>query len=370
MLFTIIIFILILGVLVFVHELGHFLTARKAGIKVEEFGLGFPPRLFGIKKGETLYSVNLIPLGGFVRIKGEDGSLREEPDSFGHQPFYVKGLVLAAGVIMNVILAYVLLSIGYMVGLPTGLASEDLNSPNVSNVQLRIVGVKDGSVAQAASLTEGDVILGVDGNNFFRQDEFSEYIKNHQDQLISLKIQKLAGDVLDLQLQPALTKDSGENKILGVNVLQTGLVRYGFFASWYHGLLSTGNLLARIVMAFYGLLAGLFIGSGMSAELSGPVGVAMLTGQAVNLGFSYVLQFAAMLSLNLAVINFFPFPALDGGRFLFAVIEKIRRKPNNQNMENIVHNLGFSVLMILIVLITYRDINMLTGFVDKIKNLF
>ncbi len=371
MLLTIIIFILILSVLVFVHELGHFMVARKAGVKVEEFGLGFPPRLWGIKKGETMYSLNAIPLGGFVRLKGEDGSLSEERDSFGHQPFYAKGLILAAGVLMNIALAWFIFSAGYMIGLPTALSNDEFPRPEVSQLKVRVVGVAKDSPAEAAGLTGGDILLQIDGQPVVNQPMVTAYVKERQEQVIQLKVQKAGGEVKDYFLTPAKVAEAGsDDKVLGINILQTGLVKYGFGESFYRGLIIVGKLLFRIIAAFYGLIAGLISGAGLAVELSGPVGVAVLTGQAVELGISYVLQFAGMLSLNLAVINFFPFPALDGGRFVFAVIEKIRRRPNNRQVENLIHNLGFSLLLLLIVVITYRDLSQSTGLIDKIKSLF
>ncbi|MDP2587012.1 MAG: RIP metalloprotease RseP [Candidatus Komeilibacteria bacterium] len=370
MFLTIVIFILILSVLVFVHELGHFLVARKNGVRVEEFGLGFPPRLWGVKKGDTLYSLNLIPLGGFVRLKGEDGSLRDEGDSFASKPFYAKGLILAAGVLMNIVLAFFIFSAGYMIGLPTALSDEELNQPQVSQVKIRVVGVAQNSPAAAAGLVGGDLLLEVNGQPAVSHAQVTDYVKQNQDQPIQLKVQKADGEVKDYSIIPANIAEAGPDKVLGVNILQTGLVRYGFFASFYQGLLTTVGLLWRIITAFYGLIAGLITGQGLAVELSGPIGVAVLTGQALEMGFSYLLQFAGLLSLNLAVINFFPFPALDGGRFVFAVIEKIRRRPNNQQVENVIHNLGFGLLLLLIAVITYRDIAQSTGFIDRIKSIF
>jgi regulator of sigma E protease len=355
MLVTIIVFILILSVLVFVHELGHFFTARKSGIAVEEFGLGFPPRIWGKKKGGTLYSVNWIPLGGFVKIKGEDGENRQDADSFGHKGFWTKSLVLSAGVLMNVVLAFVLLSFGFMFGLPQALDNSELNAPYVKGVKVQITAVIKDSPAAAAGIKANDQIIRLNGQEVQNEDQVLNYIKEHQEEEIVLSLAS-AGQIKDVSVKPGQVAGYEGGKALGINIVQVGLVKYGFWASWYHGLTATGILLFRIVLAFYGLLKNLIMGAGVAADLSGPVGVAVLTGQVVDLGLAYVIQFAAMLSLNLAVINFFPFPALDGGRFLFLVIEKIRRKPNNQKVENLIHNLGFSLLMLLIVFITYRDL--------------
>ncbi|MCX6785539.1 MAG: site-2 protease family protein [Candidatus Komeilibacteria bacterium] len=352
---TIIVFILILSLLIFVHESGHFLTARQAGIKVEEFGFGFPPRIWGKKKGGTIYSLNWIPLGGFVKIKGENGEDRQDPDSFGHQGFWVKSLVLAAGVLMNVVLAFILLSFGFMFGLPQALDNSDLNQPYVKDVKVQIIAVVKDSPAEQAGIKANDQIVSLGRQEVKNQDQVLTYIKEHQSEAIALSVTE-EGRLKEFSVKPAEVSGYPGGKALGLNIVQVGLVKYGFWASWYHGAIVTGLLLVKIILAFYGLLKNLIMGAGVAADLSGPVGVAVLTGQVVGLGFAYVIQFAAMLSLNLAVINFFPFPALDGGRFLFLVIEKIRRKPNNQKIENLIHNLGFSLLMLLVVFITYRDL--------------
>ncbi len=371
MLFTIIIFILILSLLVFVHELGHFLTAKKSGVKVEEFGFGFPPRLWGIKKGETVYSINWIPLGGFVKLKGEDGSERAATDSFSAQSFGKRGLILSAGVLMNVVLTFILLSIGFMIGLPSALSSEEASRPWVSEKKVQIVQVIKSSPAALSGLEPGDQLLTINGQTVLTDEQVIQTVKEAQGSAVQLTVKKRQGQSLSLTITPAEIKGYGQDKILGVNLAQTGLVKYGFFKSLTQGLAATIALLGKIILAFYDLLKNLLLGRGVSVDLSGPVGVAVMTSQVVDLGLRYVLQFAAMLSLNLAVVNFLPFPALDGGRFLFLIIEKIRRRPNNQKIENFIHNLGFSLLLLLIILITYRDVAQYGGGVlDKLKGWF
>lgn len=370
MFLTIIVFIVILGILIFVHELGHFLTAKKSGIKVEEFGFGFPPRMLGVKKGETVYSLNWIPLGGFVKIKGESGQFREEPDSFSHKPFWQRGLVLAAGVLMNVVLAFILLSVGFMFGLPVAVSSDDLLPANSGAIRVQLSGVIENSPAARAGLKVGDQILALDNQAIAKEEEVPVYVQSHQDQPIMVKIKRSAGEIRELAILPEEIAGA-TSRVLGVNLVQTAIIRYGFFESWYRGGLATLDLLWKIISAFYQLLRNLILGLGVSAGLAGPVGVAVMTGQVMDLGLRYILQFAALLSLNLAVINFLPFPALDGGRFLFLVIEKIRRRPNNLRVENAIHNLGFSLLLLLVAIITYRDvIKYGNGVLEKIKELF
>ena len=371
MLLTIISFIIILSLLIFVHEFGHFITAKKSGMKVEEFGFGFPPRLWGAKKGETVYSINWIPLGGFVKIKGEDGGGREETDSFSHKPFGQKSLVLSAGVLMNVVFAYLLISVGLMIGLPTAVDTNDLAKNQISNVRVQIAGVVEDSPAKAAGLKMGDYILSLDGQEIKSVQQLKEYVSQNPESEISLGYVRGKQEPAEIKFTPRVMEGFSPEKVLGVNLIQTGLVRYGFFESWYQGLIAAFNLLVAIVMAFYGLFKNLFTGQGLSEAVAGPVGVAALTVQMVELGFSYVLRFTAILSINLAVLNFLPFPALDGGRFVGVLIEKIRRKPNNLKVETIIHNTGFALLMLLVIFITYRDISRYSfGLLEKIKDLF
>ena len=343
MFLTIVVFILILGVLIFVHELGHFLTAKKSGVKVEEFGFGFPPRIFGVKKGETVYSLNWIPLGGFVKIKGETGEAREEADSFSHQPFRKRALILSAGVLEK----------------------------HLGEVKVQIAGLVEGGPAERAGLKAGDQILALNGQTMAKEEEVVDYVQSHQEELIIVQIKRSLGEVKEFSVLPEEIIGATQKKALGINLIQTAILKYGFFESWYQGARATASLLLKIILAFYQLLKNLFLGLGVSAGLAGPVGVAVMTGQVVEMGLRYIWQFTALLSLNLAVINFLPFPALDGGRFLFLVIEKLRRRPNNQQLENVIHNIGFSLLLLLIAVVTYRDLLRYgEGFIGRIKDLF
>ncbi len=371
MLLTIIAFIVILGLLIFVHELGHFLSAKKSGVKVEEFGFGFPPRLWS-KQGKdgVVYSLNWIPIGGFVKIKGEGGEHREDKDSFSHQSFWIKGMILSAGVLMNILLAYLLFSVGYMFGLPVALADETKISTQVRDVKVQIASVIKDSPAAQAGLAVADQILKVDNLEISKVKELQDYLKAHQDQPVMLTF-KNQNKIKEVPLSQQRLEGFSEGKVIGVTLIRTGIISYDFFTSWYQGAVATVDLLIQIIFAFYELIKNLIMGLGLTIELSGPVGVAVMTGRVVNLGMNYLLQFVALLSLNLAVVNFLPFPALDGGRFLFLIIEKIRRRPNNQKIENLIHNLGFSLLMTLVIVVTYRDILRYgSGLIEKLKDLF
>jgi len=386
MLFTIIIFIAVLSVLVFVHEFGHFFVARKFGVKAEEFGFGFPPRAFGFYKSisgrwkrvignkevtdaaDTIYSVNYIPMGGFVRIKGElgpsDGSILGESkaladggndsDSFFSKKIWERVLIISAGVVMNVVLAAALLSIGFMVGLP-GVIDESLGkSARVSGQKIQVVEIIPDSPAAKAGLQTGDTIESVDGNGFLKIEDLQNYVGDRAGKELSYKIQR-SGEILEKTLVPEIIKETGKAGI-GIGIAETGLVKYPWYLAIWKGIVSAVTLIWVIITAFYGLIKSLIMGQGVSGDLAGPVGIAVLTGQVARMGFIYLLQFTALLSVNLAVVNFLPIPALDGGRVLFLIIERIKGSPVRREVEAVIHNIGFILLMILVVLVTFRDV--------------
>ena len=355
---TFLIFIAVLAVLVLSHEFGHFIVARKSGMKVYEFGFGFPPRLFSIKKGETIYSINLIPLGGFVKIKGEDGE-EPGPDSFVSQKVWKRAITLFAGVGMNIILAFVLLSAGLMVGLPQSV--DNLPSGvSVKDSRLQIMEVMSGKPADQAGLQPGDTIIGLDNLENPGIKVMQEYVNNHKDQDIQVTV-KRGDEIVAKKIHPFIYADTGKGG-LGVSLVEVGLVSYPWHKAIYYGFFLTGFYLKEIVLAFFYLIAGLFVGNHAGEALSGPVGIAVMTGQIARLGFSYLLNFIALLSLNLAIINILPIPALDGGRLLFLLIGKIKRKPIAQKYEQFAHSLGFALLMFLVVVITIKDLGNFKGF--------
>lgn len=365
MLVTIILFIAILGILVFVHELGHFIMARKMGMAVEEFGFGFPPRLFGIKRGKTMYSINLIPVGGFVKIKGEQGDQRDADDSFAHKKIWQRAVVLSAGVAMNVLLAYVLISFGLAVGLPSVSTGSAPAHSTVTNQALQIIQVSNDSPAAAAGLSSGDIIKSIDQTSVQTVTAFQEYTKVRADTPITVTVQR-GKAVRTIQVTPK--NNAGENSaIIGVYLAETATVRYVWYAALWQGARTTIDIGWQIIVTFFTIIKNLIIGHGVGLDVAGPVGIAAMTGQVAKLGAIYILQFTALLSINLAIINFVPFPALDGGRVLFLIIEKIRRKAVNQRVEAIIHNVGFFLLLSLVALVTFRDVTRL-GF--SIKQFF
>jgi regulator of sigma E protease len=367
---TAIIFVLVLSLLVFVHELGHFLTARRLGVKAEEFGFGFPPRLIGyykdssgkwrIIKGNkevtapgTIYSINALPLGGFVKIKGENGEVIDK-DSFASQKLWRRAVILFAGVFMNIILAGVLFSIGFGIGLPASLdGAEITKNMKVSDRQARVVSVFKESPAAVAGIKAGDSILTISGQSVFKAEDIQNILKNSPE-LVEISYRR-GGEEYQTKVQPSFNAEVGR-AVLGVEISEIGTVRYPWYLAPWYGFKSAILMLVAIFVAFYQLVAGLFAGQGAGDAVGGPVKIAQMTGEAARFGFAYLINFIALLSLNLAVINILPLPALDGGRLLFLLIEKIKGSPVKKEAEAIVHTIGFWLLILLMILVTYKDI--------------
>ena len=358
---TILLFIAILGILILVHEFGHFFAAKKAGAKVEEFGFGFPPRIWGVKRGETLYSINLLPIGGFVKIYGEDGEERKDPRSFSSRSILTRSLIIVAGVVMNMLLAVVLFSAGHFVGLPQVL-NEESPLAGVKNIRVRVAEVVKDSPAELAAIQVGDTIVELHFNDEKLTGvrtiaSVQNFITAHHSETITLVVER-AGESISKELIPRENPPEGEGAV-GIAMVRTGEISYPFYLAPLKGIESTFFVTVGTLRAFGGIVADLVTTGSLRGELSGPVGIAVLTGQVQKMGFIFLLQFMALISVNLAIINALPFPALDGGRLFFLGIEKIRGKPVNQKYEKIAHTIGFALLILLMIVVTFRDIGRL-----------
>jgi len=390
---TAILFLAILTLLVLVHEWGHFVTARKFGMKVYEFGFGFPPRAFGFYRdpntkkwifvwrkkqsainnqqstltntvggGEhdeeypgVLYTINWLPLGGFVKIKGENGELMNDADSFGFHKAWKKVVVLVAGVGMNFVLAVVLLAVGFLIGLPTDMTHgiDDkaiIVEPSVVMIQQV---VKD-SPAFRAGLSVGDKIISLNDTPIQTTDALISSIQSTGATLIRLAITR-DGNNMTVEITPEVDTETG-NAHIGVYPANAGIVRYPWYLALWKGFVASVFGVVSIVIGFFVLIKGLILGNGLSFEVSGPVGIATMIGQSARLGVAYLLNISAMISLSLAVINILPIPALDGGRLLFVLIEWFTGRKVPIKYEQIAHTIGFVLLMILIVVVTWRDV--------------
>ncbi len=350
---TILAFVLILGGLVFTHELGHFWLAKRQGIKVEEFGLGFPPRIWGIKKGETTYSLNWIPFGGFVKIFGENGEGEGQTNSFVSKTIGQRAKVIVAGVAMNMVLAFVLLAVGYMIGLPSLVAKED---PTLKQVQ--IVEIAADSPAQKAGLRIGDILLGVSSGSALRMvkeaSDVSGFTAAHKGEELTLKIKR--GDLTQEIKVTARSQALANEGALGIAVGNVGRIVLPWYRAIYEAFISAFYLFYLVLAAIIKFLLDLIAGAGDTAQVSGPIGIYSLTSQASKMGLIYLLQFAMLLSVNFAVINILPFPALDGGRLFFLLVEKIKGSPISTSLERKIHLGGFVVLILLMIAVTLRDV--------------
>ena len=366
-LLTVLLFVAVLAVLVLVHEFGHFAAARLFGIEVEEFGFGFPPRLAGIKKGKTLYSLNWIPLGGFVKIKGEDDPSKTGPGTFSHRPWYVRSVVIAAGVFMNLVLASTLFAVGFGIGVPQPLDGLPAGV-RVRDPRVQVIEVLKDSPAEKAGFMAGDILVSIDGQPFLKIDDIQAYVAAAQGP-VEVRL-KRGQETLDERLTPTTDPQSGK-KLMGVALVESAIVSYPWYSAIWHGIAATGFYVKEIFSSFADLIKGLFVGQKSGVEFSGPVGIAVLTGQAARLGFIYLLQFAALLSVNLAVINVLPIPALDGGRLLFIIIEKFRGRSVRPAVEAAIHRIAFFLLLGLVVLVTAHDVARYSRqILDALKGLF
>ncbi len=356
--------IIILGVVVVVHEYGHYITAKIFGVKVEEFGFGFPPRAKKLfKRGETLFTLNWIPFGGFVKLLGEnpDDAQRLDEDqtrNMNHKPRYQQALILVAGVFMNFLLAGVLFSIGFMSGLPVSI---DQNNTTATNRHVIISSVQKDSPAQLAGLPAGVRLVSLDGDELPAStiSTTQSYISAHVGTPVVVGYTEDGKALHTTTITPKENLAAQGRAGIGVTLDFTGEIRLPFFKAVKEGFATAGRMVANIFVFFVKFIGSLFgaASTGVSGDdVTGPVGIAGLAAQALKLGWVYLITFVAIISANLAVLNLIPFPALDGGRLLFLGIEAITRKKLNEKVVGWVNTIGFGLLILLMLFVTYKDI--------------
>ncbi len=367
---AVIAFLVILSVLILIHELGHYLAARMFGVKADEFGYGLPPRMIGMVKvngkwkrvtrkdrtdyTNTIWSLNWLPIGGFVRIKGEQGDSPNDADSFLKKPVWQRLIIIAAGVIMNWLLAVVLLSFALMIGAPTVLDSIPAGA-TVRNREVAIIDVMPGSAAEKAGIQSMDAIVEIGGKIPATVQDVQTEIADHESHPVDVHLKRDGKDIL-VTAKPQYV-EAIKKYGLGISLAEIGNVSYPPHLAVVNGVVLTCQYTKATVIGFYDLFRDLFHGGGEAVKsVSGPVGIAVLTGKFAAQGVLALIQFSAILSINLAILNFLPIPALDGGRAVFLVYEGIFRKPINRNAEAIAHNIVFIILIALVALITVRDV--------------
>lgn len=362
---SILIFIIILVALIIAHEFGHFVAAKATGMRVDEFGLGFPPRAaaWNPKKSETTYSLNWIPFGGFVKIFGEDAreaqGAKDSARSFGEKSKLAQAVVMVAGVAFNILFAWVLISIGFMSGLPTPVGTAPSGAV-VENARLVLTSVGEGSPAADAGLMAGDVVVALVTNeaalqNGITPELISSFVSEHGGEQIAVLYKH--GEENNTAF---VTPEDGilENRpAIGVTMDMIGTLKLSFFQAWWEGAKTTAYLTSATAQGFWHLIVGAFTGAGGGlSDVTGPVGIVGLVGTAAEFGFVYLLGFTAFISINLAIINLIPFPALDGGRLFFLLIETVKRSPIKPAIASAANTIGFVLLLILMAVVTYNDI--------------
>lgn len=362
---TILLFIAILVLLIVVHEFGHFVVAKLSGMRVDEFGIGYPPRLAGFKKGGTEYTLNALPFGGFVSIYGEDDTDVASPQAFSARPRILQALTLVAGIAMNLLLAYVIIAAMLVVGTPRALTPEE--AAMAPDATLVIASTLPGSPADAAGILVGDTVLSVidEAGEFITTDPeaFTAYIAEQESgEELVFNIRRNQ-ETLVLTAAPAGNVIPGEPEraALGVSVATVGTVPVSWYRAPIEGAVLTWEIIKDVAVGLLSFFGSVFTLSANLAQVSGPVGIAGVVGDAYDQGLAPLFTITALISINLALINLLPIPALDGGRLLFVLIEAIIRRPIPTIFVRGVNMAGFAFLILLMLVITASDIFKIVG---------
>ena len=325
---TIIYALLIICVLIFFHELGHFMAAKACGVKVNEFAIGMGPKVLKKQKGETLYSVRAFPLGGFCAMEGEDEDSQDER-AFNRKSVWKKTIIIVAGAAMNLIIAIILMiAVNYMNGVPTTTISQ----------------VEENSPAYTAGIQKGDKILSINDKKINSWDDVQAVKNAVNTRELNIKVQRKD---TELNIKTTL-KENDRNKIIGiVPVSEKNIVK-----AIANGPSATWNMAKSMYSGLYSLITGKV----SAKELSGPVGIVYLINKGISRGFATVLYLTSLISLNLAIINMLPLPALDGGRLLMVIIRRLTGKAISSKVEGVIHAVGLGLLLLLTIYVTWNDI--------------
>lgn len=354
--------------LMIVHEFGHFIIAKKFGVKVEEFGIGYPPRIFGKKFGETLYSINLIPIGAFVKIYGEEGGI-DDLRSFSNLAIYKRMLIVLGGVIAFWVAAIIIFSIMFGIGAALPVGDQDVTDATPTHVA--VMAVSKNSPADLAGLKTKDVIISLKISNdtleINKVRDFQYFIKENQGKLVTVTVNR-NGQNLAFNMTPRVSYLANEGS-LGVEIMRLATIiqKYPWYEAPMHGILFTGEVTLKSLQGIYGVITNLFSGKGVpqGAELAGPIGITLLLAQVANYGLGPFLFFVGSISVLVAIFNLFPVPALDGGKMVFLIIEKVMKKPVPAKWEQIITVTFFVLLILMSLFVTIKfDIPRLIDYVS------
>ena len=354
---AILIFVIILGTLVLVHEFGHFIVAKRSRVRVDEFGIGFPPRLFAFRKGETEYSLNLIPFGGFVKIFGEnpEDTLAEQDKerSFSAKSKWTQALILAAGVFFNFIFAWFLLSINFISGVDVPISER----VGAKDPRLMVTYVLPKSPAEAAGIHAGDVILFLEAGSRTLTEvnpvNVSDFITASEGEIKFLYKRNSETKTAIISPQEGIIP---EKRAVGISMDLVGTIKLPLHEALIEGGRMTVQWIYATTLGLLTFFGSIFRGAGDFSQISGPVGIVSMVDDVSRLGILHIISFAALISINLGVINLLPFPALDGGRLFFILIESIIRRPFKPSFVRTAHGLGFILLILLMLVVTFYDV--------------
>jgi len=363
----VVILVIVLVLLVLVHEFGHFVAAKITGMRVDEFGIGYPPRALTLfKKGETSYTLNWLPFGGFVKIFGEDGE-EEGTDgrAFGDKNRFSQAVVLVAGIVMNLLLALVLISASLAIGTPRALDENEI--ANAKDAVLTISDVLPGSPADLAGLKIGDevkqTIIGTQTSTSSDPVVFSTFVSNDTNGTpVTLDLNR-NGDETLISVVPktGVVPEDQNRAAIGVALAVVGTVPVTPLRAVTLGAEYTWDIVSETAVGLVQFFAQFFTFSADLSQVAGPVGIAGAVGTAAKSGFGSLVSLTAVISVNLALINLIPIPALDGGRLLFVIIESITRRKIKPSVANAVNSVGFALLILLMIVVTGHDIWKLMG---------
>ncbi len=357
MILTLIIAFLSLIALMIIHEFGHFVIAKKFGVKVEEFGIGYPPRLFGKQFGDTFYSVNMVPLGAFVKIYGEEGGV-DDLKSFAKLAMYKRMLIVLGGVMAFWLASMIIFSVVFLIGARVPVGDQDV--AGISNTSVQIVAVQKGSPAQVAGLKVGDVISSLQNQNqnltVNKISDFQKFIESNKGKSLIITAHRKGKEVF-LSLTPRLEYPDTEGPT-GVVLERVAnvIVKSRFYEAPVKGVAYTGQVTWQALEGIYGVASNLFSGKGApsGAELAGPVGIIIFLARAVDYGPGFFLYFIGSISVLIAIFNLFPIPALDGGKLLFLIIEWARKKPVSVKVEQSLTIIFFILLITMSIFVTIK----------------
>lgn len=351
-------------VIVLVHEFGHFIAAKKLGMRVDEFGFGFPPKLFGKKIGETEYTFNLLPIGGFVKIFGErpDEESISGPDakrSFINKPKWKQAIVLVAGVFFNILLAWALFVGIFIVGAPYSVTDDIPKGGVIEDPQLTITYVEPGSPTDLAGLNLGDKPMSLSVGNDILNDPtdvgIQQFVANHSASDIAVTYRR-GKNITDVVYITPKESDELGRPVIGIMMDDVGILKLPFHVAVLEGTKTMVIMTKAVTIGLIDFFGGILSGNADFKSVSGPVGIVNIVGDAAQVGFVSVMILTAIISINLALINLLPFPALDGGRLFFLLIEVIIKKPIKPQIANTVNSIGFFLLLLLMAIVTYNDI--------------